>query len=100
MPNQALNIVGVVIAAASKLDGIGQTLGKEFRVRTKFTSLMVCFCISRLVYAQVLLFSALSAKYRVNIHALMKNADDPYLLAACLLIKNQVATLRKFSVTW
>lgn len=28
MPNQALNIVGVVIAAAFKLDGIGQTLGE------------------------------------------------------------------------
>lgn len=28
MPNQALNIVGVVIAAPTKLDGIGQTLGE------------------------------------------------------------------------
>ncbi len=42
---------------------------------------------------------ALCAKYWVHIHALMKNSDHPYLLAADLLIKDDVAPLGKFSVS-
>ncbi len=42
---------------------------------------------------------ALCAKYWVHIHALMKNSDHSDLLAADLLIKDDVAPLGKFSVS-
>ncbi len=42
---------------------------------------------------------ALCAKYWVHIHALMKNSDHPDLLAAGLLIKDDVTPLGKFSVS-
>ncbi len=42
---------------------------------------------------------ALCAEYWVHIHALMKNSDHPDLLAAGLLIKDDVTPLGKFSVS-
>lgn len=42
---------------------------------------------------------ALCAKYRINIHTFMKNTYDFNLLAADLLIKDDVATLREFTIS-
>lgn len=44
------------------------------------------------------LLAALCAKYRINIHALMKNTDHFNLLTAGLLIKDDVAGLREFTI--
>lgn len=43
--------------------------------------------------------AALCAKYQINIHTFMKNTDDFNLLAADLLIEDDVATLREFTIS-